>query len=1010
MADAQPSESARAAEDVFATFLARQATDDPPSFEELVREHPQHEGELRRLNDDWDRVEGLLQRLGVTQTLSERIQSFHGQVDPGITLAPEESSPTVSRASSARLERLALLSAPESRYTVHSEIGRGGMGAIQRVWDEDLRRPIAMKIALGRREFLGAAERVELEPHKVVRFLEEAQITSQLEHPGIVPVHELGLDGHGRIYFTMRLVRGRNLRQIVEYVHHPELADEDGVRERWTLPGALAVLLRVTEAVAYAHSKGVIHRDLKPANVMVGRFGETYVMDWGLARVQGRKDLKNLRLREDESESQSEVRTDRLDEESQSADAPLVTMDGDVVGTPAYMSPEQARGRIDEVDEQSDVYGVGAMLYHLVTGYRPYMTPGERATAHTVLNAVRMGPPKPIEELAPRTSPELVAICERAMARKKAERYPSMEAFASDLRAFLEMRVVRAYRTGAVAEFKKWVARNKPLAASLAAVLLVTIAGLAAIGIQQARHVAELQPHVDGRELEIVRKMSDELWPAWPENADEIAYWLDRARALAAKRDGYAAALDELRQRALPPTELEAARERAAKEALRRELEVETFKLVRLRGEAERRGASWEPTPAYRDNVAAVEARIPELEAAVERRTRWSFADADDEVAHTLLADLVLGLGDVQATIQSLEERLAMARRLRTTDAADPAWEAFRADVRADPDFDGLDLEPIVGLEPLRRNDSTGRWELVWLPSGEPPEIATDGRLVMTRASGIVLVLVPGGETRIGCWAPGPGADGTLRSVGDPYVDVNCNRLKNGEGPVRTVRLDPFFVSKYEVTQGQWQRIFGHNPSYNYAGFIFDEVGEDATWIHPVDSVDWWSALEFTRRVGLRLATSTQWEYACRAGTTNSYVAGDDPTALADHANVIDLSYARLWGGHPELQMFPLDDGHVNTAPVGSLAPNAFGLYDMLGNVIEWCLDWHSPEMDVTIRDGDGWRQHREDLEAPVIRGGAWNLPASKARPAAYFGTEPENNQPSNGLRVVLPVPDGHSD
>jgi serine/threonine protein kinase len=143
--------------------------------------------------------------------------------------------------------------------------------------DEDLRRHLAMKVMLDEQE--GAASRLS-------RFLEEAQVTGQLDHPGIVPVHELGIDARGRVFFTMKLVKGKTLEHVFEAVRH----GDDG----WSVTRALSVVLRVCEAMAFAHEKGVIHRDLKPANIMVGRFGETYVMDWGLARVLGKKDTKDI--------------------------------------------------------------------------------------------------------------------------------------------------------------------------------------------------------------------------------------------------------------------------------------------------------------------------------------------------------------------------------------------------------------------------------------------------------------------------------------------------------------------------------------------------------------------------------------------------------------------------------------------------------------------------------------------------------------------------------------------
>ncbi len=246
------------------------------------------------------------------------------------------------------------------------------------------------------------------------------------------------------------------------------------------------MLLRVCEAMAYAHSKGVVHRDLKPANIMVGKFGEVYVMDWGLARVLGRADAHDLRLRD--PTSTSGVRTTRSGSQG-FGDMAFVTMDGDVVGTPAYMPPEQARGKIEEIAARSDVYAIGAMLYHVLAGQMPYAGRGESRGNVEVLNALLDGAPPPLREVCDDVPAELEAICEKAMARDIKARYSDTLELAEDLRAFLEGRVVKAYQTGAVVELRKWVARNKALAGVAAAALVFLIAGL--IGSLWQKSVAD---------------------------------------------------------------------------------------------------------------------------------------------------------------------------------------------------------------------------------------------------------------------------------------------------------------------------------------------------------------------------------------------------------------------------------------------------------------------------------------------------------------------------------------
>ena len=366
---------------------------------------------------------------------------------------------------------------PESRYEARGEIGRGGMGAVLRIWDRDLDRPLAMKVILGQAERTGQTPPAETA--KVARFLEEAQVTAKLDHPGIVPVHELGLDPRGRVFFTMRLVKGRDFSHIL---------DEVGKSDEWTLPRALEILLKVCDAMAYAHAKGIIHRDLKPDNIRVGRFGEVYVMDWGLARVLGVDDKRDIRIRN--FEDTTAVETERQKQREETPDTPLVTMDGDVVGTPAYMPPEQARGDVDLLDRRSDVYSLGTILYHLLTGQRPYVPADvKKITARTLLMRVLEGPPVAVRDLNPDAPPELVDICEKAMAREQDKRYAGTEELAEDLRRFLEKRPIAARSPSLAYVLRLAMARHKGLTttAGLAAILVLATATVAFVLVNAAR-------------------------------------------------------------------------------------------------------------------------------------------------------------------------------------------------------------------------------------------------------------------------------------------------------------------------------------------------------------------------------------------------------------------------------------------------------------------------------------------------------------------------------------------
>src|SRR5262245_58872976 len=240
------------------------------------------------------------------------------------------------------------------RYEVVEEIAHGGMGVVFKVRDPDLGRTLAMKVLLDSHQ-----ERPDL----ARRFLEEAQIGGQLQHPGLVPVHELGRLPDQRPFFTMKLVKGRTLAEELKARSSPA-AD---------LPRLLGTFEQVCQTVAYTHSRGVIHRDLKPANLMVGAFGEVQVMDWGLAKLLGQDQEAPLPAG---AAGASTIYSSRSSSEDDSA-----TRAGTVLGTPAYMPPEQARGQVEHLDERCDVFGLGAILCEILTGQPPYTGSREQVVA-----------------------------------------------------------------------------------------------------------------------------------------------------------------------------------------------------------------------------------------------------------------------------------------------------------------------------------------------------------------------------------------------------------------------------------------------------------------------------------------------------------------------------------------------------------------------------------------------------------------------------------------------------
>ncbi|MGE3166583.1 MAG: tetratricopeptide repeat protein [Planctomycetota bacterium] len=391
--------------DSYVDFLVQQRVDSGADFDRFCGERPALAQALRRLHDRF-RAGVAEASAPISLAFSEKLLGRYGPwTDSGAqgSAAPAGGPSATGTATGA-------LSASEPRYQVGEEVARGGMGAILRVWDRSLERTLAMKVMLAERRASGENSPL------LQRFLREARITGRLDHPGVVPVYEIGVDATQGVFFTMRLVAGRDLRQIFDLVRRRV----DG----WTRRRALEVVLKVCDTMAYCHEQGVVHRDLKPANIMVGSFGEVYVMDWGLARLA--------------DESCPNVSTDDGAQSALAMDGPdaSLTHAGLVLGTPAYMPPEQALGLNELVGPRADVYSVGAMLYALLAGCAPYRD-GEAPPAE-VIAAVRVGPPTAIAVLDPQAPAGLVAICERAMARDLEQRYGSMASMADALREYLE--------------------------------------------------------------------------------------------------------------------------------------------------------------------------------------------------------------------------------------------------------------------------------------------------------------------------------------------------------------------------------------------------------------------------------------------------------------------------------------------------------------------------------------------------------------------------------------------
>ncbi len=533
--------------------------------------------------------------------------------------------------------------ASQHRFTVLRMHQKGGLGRVSVALDEELNREIALKEIL--------PTHADNEENRN-RFVREAEITGALEHPGIVPVYSLGHFADGRPYYAMRFIHGVNMQRAIEDFFH---ANHSGGERQLAFRQLLARFIHVCNAMDYAHSRGVIHRDLKPSNVMIGEYGETLVVDWGLAKSLG----------EDLSQTSIDVPSSGAIHPSTAPVAPTKramstsTQMGRIVGTAPYMSPEQAAGRLDSLGPRSDVYSLGATLYHVITGRVAF-----KGTEEEVIGNVQMGRFAKPREVRPDVPRSLEAICLKAMARLPKDRYASARELADDMERFMGDERVAAYREPVPARLWRWTRNHKASVAGAVGTLTVAVAALTAgvilLGNANVRE-RQLRDQVETNLLEAERQREAAETNFRLARESVRDYYLLVSEDTLLKQRGLEPLRDSLLDQALKYYQ-EFLEQREDDPTLRDEVASAHF----VAGQISTTTGKFEEALGHFERAAEIQEPLAEGESAP--------VEAIAEYGRTVnaMGDAVIRQGQVEEAKELFEKAVTLRRRLTTAEPGNP--------------------------------------------------------------------------------------------------------------------------------------------------------------------------------------------------------------------------------------------------------------------------------------------------------------------------------------------------
>ena len=929
-------------------------------------------------------------------------------------------------------------------YRLLKELGHGGQGSVYLAEDTRLGRRIALKV-------LSAG--YALSATALLRFRAEAERAAKVNHPGLAQVYEWGGEGE-QPYLAMEYVEGRTLAahiadtatvgapqselsefavqfesniqgdvsrashgsRAIEKEANPVSTDEEARRApgttttgsaptsglgREAIAGIVSMIEMAARALHAAHEAGLVHRDIKPGNLMLTKERGLVIIDFGLAS-------------------------------DENAQGMTLTQSGDLLGTPAYMSPEQLTAQRISVDRRSDVYSLGVTLYECLALRRPFQAPSREQLYREILGKEAPN----LHKLNPAVSEDLRVIVSCAMEKDADRRYQSALEFAEDLRRLRQHEPIRARPVGPAGRLLRWSQRNPAVAALLATVLIALSSGVIwttlknrelsqlnltleqttaeaklnaeraeaesaakTVALESEQHavaekasaLAEYERLADSRRLTNAKSEAETLWPVHPKRIPDLQAWQTKYAPLQSALPGHERALTALREQALPYTEEDRARDFAESLARIPEMEKQAEELSKALSEATEEPPKAKASAA----LAKLQADLTSLREEVRGQKSWSFGEnVDLEFRHqtlsALVTDLKAAIDPKSGVFADIEQRLEKSRRIQQETVTQHAalWAAAAERITAHNAYGALELKPQTGLIPLGPDPTSGLEEFLhwqshdWesegtaLPTRDGPK-----RMVMTEGRGLIMVLIPGGTFLMGAQKT------------DPKKPNHDPEARDNEGRVHEVPLAPYFLSKYEMTQGQWLRSAGSNPSSYGTGWENQQIQKGAVDArHPVEMVNWEDARSLLIRLDLELPTEAQWERAARAGGSTIWAETSDLAELAKFGNIAGAETAPYFPSHTAAHR----DAFVIHAPVGTYQANGFGLHDMTGNVVEWCRDSFS-DYTQAPEAGDGERLSASRIR--VLRGGSFDRVASSARVALRFRDDPSVRSLYLGLR-----------